>query len=111
VQWSVRLFVCIGDPSIDSHARFNLSPVPSVEDDEDDGVGHQTRRGLVSIDQDDSGEEADLAANAPGSTTTVTMFDKNHGVRSSLKDKHNDQGLENILISINWIIWFWMNLF
>lgn len=66
----------LGDPSIDSHARFNLSPVPSVEGDDDnnddeDGVGHPTRQGLSTIDQNDSEEENDLT---PG-RTTVRMVD------------------------------------
>jgi len=84
----------IGDPSIDSHARFNLSPVPSVEDDEDSDneIEQQTQRVLPNIDQDDIGEDAELMNGPPGSTTTVQMFDKNHGVSSPSTKKYNNQG-------------------
>ena len=84
----------VGDTSLDSHARFNLSPVPSVEDDEDDGVGHETHRGLNPINQDDSGEEADLTGNGPsGGTTTVTLYDKNDGISSPPPpSRHQEQG-------------------
>ncbi|CAF1634647.1 unnamed protein product, partial [Adineta ricciae] len=69
-------------PSTDAHARFNLSPVPSVEDDEIESIN---RRNYPETDQDDSGEEVDLTGGAYDSTTTVTMFDHNHDVTSSLR--------------------------
>ena len=69
-----------GVPSTDAHARFNLSPVPSVEDDEIESIN---RRNYPETDQDDSGEEVDLTGGAYDSTTTVTMFDHNHDVTSS----------------------------
>jgi len=88
----------VGDPSIDSHARFNLSPVPSVEGDDDDEVENTTQRGLSTIDRDDSGEDTELLNGPPGSTTTVQMFDKNHGVSSPSTKNYNNQGLKNIFI-------------
>ncbi len=90
----------LGEPSIDSRARFNLSPVPSVENDDDndddDGVSRNMQRGLPNIDQDDAGEETELVTGPPGSTTTVQMFDKNHGVSSPSTKNYNNQGLKNI---------------
>ncbi len=85
----------LGDPSIDSHARFNLSPVPSIEDDEDDDneVEQETRRVLPNIDQDDVGEDAELINAPPSSTTTVQMFDTNHGVSNLTEDKYDNQSL------------------
>ena len=70
-SWCCRL----GDPSLDSHARFNLSPVPSVEDDQDEE--------RQPIEEDESGEEVDLHhgtmfdRQGTGTTTTVTMFESN----------------------------------
>lgn len=93
----MRAHARLGDSSMDGHARFNLSPVPSVGDDdddgEDDGVGHQTERGLQSVNQEDSGEETEPVSNAPsGTTTTVTLFDTNDGVSSPPPNRHDDQG-------------------
>jgi hypothetical protein len=86
----------LGEPSIDSRARFNLSPVPSVENDDDndddDGVSRNMQRGLPNIDQDDVGEETELVSGPPGSTTTVQMFDKNRGVSGPSANKRDNQG-------------------
>ena len=88
-----------GDPSTENHARFNLSPVPSIGDDEDEHLHHQTRRNYPDIDQDDSGEEVDLNDGALGMTTTVTMFDHDHEVSSPSNDKYgNDQGKSTLLL-------------
>jgi len=82
---------------MDSHARFNLSPVPSVEgdddddDDDDDGVGHQTHRGLAKIDQDDSGEEIEHPADLHTGTTAVQLLDTNNGPTSLTTESSNDQ--------------------
>ena len=81
----------LGDPSTDNHARFNLSPVPSIEDDEDDHIHHHTRRDYPDIDPDESGEEVDLNGGGPESTTTVTMFDHDHSVRTPGNGKYTDE--------------------
>lgn len=78
---------------MDSHARFNLSPVPSVEGDEDDeindGVGHPTHRGLAKIDQNDSGEDAENQNKLHTSTTAVQLYDSNNGPSSPITDQSN----------------------
>ncbi|CAF2966563.1 unnamed protein product [Rotaria sp. Silwood2] len=81
----------VGDTSTDSYPRLHLSPVPSVEDDEGDEVNHENERILSSIDQDDSGEEVELNSIAPGTTTTVTMIDPNHGVSSPSKNQFDEE--------------------
>ncbi len=86
-------FVFLGVPSTDNHARFNLSPVPSVDDDDDnegDGINHRDRRDYPNIDEDDSGEEVDLTGGALGSTTTVTMFDQTQDVTSPSDNKYGN---------------------
>jgi hypothetical protein len=87
----------LGDSSTDNHARFNLSPVPSIEDDdEDEHIHHHTRRDYPNIDPDESGEEVDLNGDAPGGTTTVTMFDHDHEVDGPSNGKYIDnQGNNN----------------
>ncbi|CAF1120862.1 unnamed protein product [Adineta steineri] len=86
-------------PSTDNHARFNLSPVPSVGDDdedEDDAFDHQTRRDYPDIDQDDSGEEVDLGGNPLDTTTTVTMFDHDHEVTNASDRKQDNGQMTNV---------------
>ena len=84
------LFLFIGDPSTETHARFNLSPVPSIDDDEDEQIHRHIRRDYPNIDQDDSGEEVDLNGGAPGITTTVTMYDHDHEADGLSDDKFGD---------------------
>jgi hypothetical protein len=94
-------FFYLGDPSTDNHARFNLSPVPSIEDDEPDSPNHHhTRRDYPNIDPDDVGEEVDLTGGEPASTTTVTMFDNDQEVTSPSDDKYNNQqGKEDLYLN------------
>ena len=88
-------FFSLGDASGDGHARFNLSPVPSLDyDDEDDGTEdhHHHQRDYPNIDQDDdSGEEVDLTGGVPSGTTTVTMFDHDHDITSAPGNKNRDE--------------------
>lgn len=86
----------LGDPSTENHARFNLSPVPSIGDDEDEHHPN-SRRKYSDIDQDDSGEEVDLNDGGSGMTTTITMFDHDHEVGSPTDEKYgNDQSKRKI---------------
>jgi len=80
------LFDFEGVPSTDNHARFNLSPVPSIDDDDvDDHNRSFTRRSYPNIEEDESGEEVDLNDDDIGAgTTTVTMFDHDQEISSPL---------------------------
>lgn len=83
----------LGDPSVDSHARFNLSPVPSVEDDEDSILDHQQPTNLPNIEQDDVGEENEQFITGPRAstiTTTVQMLDSNTAGNNPIGGDQND---------------------
>lgn len=81
----------LGDPSVDSHARFNLSPVPSMDDDDEDNqIDHQHQRNLPNIDQDDAGEESELMNGTRTATTTVQMLDS---MNNPPGDQHDVEGL------------------
>lgn len=86
MQRSVSLLYCLGEPSVDSHARFNLSPVPSVEDDDDNTLDHQQPTNLPNIEQDDAGEESEQFISGPRpstATTTVQMLDSKNSANSA----------------------------
>lgn len=84
-------FYSEGEPTTDARARFNLSPVPSMDADEDDVVKDQTQSDYPSLDQYNSDEEFDLNGDVRGTATAVTMLDENHDVNTPLNDKYNNQ--------------------
>ncbi|CAF3847061.1 unnamed protein product, partial [Rotaria magnacalcarata] len=86
------------DPSIDNRARFNLSPVPSIEDDEDNNLQNHTQTVNPNLDEDESGEEFNLIGDTQGtSTTAVTMCDNNNNDHNSQFDhKHDNEQVTNV---------------
>ncbi|CAF3193547.1 unnamed protein product [Rotaria socialis] len=81
------------DIPTDSCVRLYLSPVPSVEGDEDEDVDddHQSQAALSIVEQDDSGEEVELTSVTPGTATTVTIVDTNHGVSNPSKTQYDEE--------------------
>ncbi|CAF1201953.1 unnamed protein product [Rotaria sordida] len=86
------------DSPLDNRARFNLSPVPSMDGDEDDNVKYENQRDHPNLDDIDaeSGEEVDLTGGAQGSTTAVTMLDNNDDVRIGFGKKYNNDQVTNV---------------
>ena len=74
----------VGDPSsADSRPRFNLSPVPSLGDDQDEEEIDATASDPPSTDPTQGAEEVGLIESAHADTTTVTMFDKNQNITNA----------------------------
>ena len=88
--------LCLGEGSLDTpHARFNLSPVPSIEDieDEEERHAHETASTLQTIDQEPSDDEHDEnPTDTTALTTTVNLFDNDQIVTTPPIQGDNQQG-------------------
>lgn len=84
-------FFVLGDPSLDGRARFNLSPVPSMDGDEDDTSKHQNQEDYPNLNQNDSDEEFNPIDGRRGSTIAVNMYDDDHNVNIPLTDKYENE--------------------
>lgn len=89
--------MCQGDGSTDTHARFNLSPVPSIEDEEERYAAHETTPTMETSDQepeDDPDEQEENPTDTTALTTTVNLFDNDHIVTAPPIHQDNQQGID-----------------
>ena len=70
-----------------------MSPVPSVEDDQDDHIDCKNQISDPDLEEEDSGEEIDSSTDPPCTTTAITLLE-NEDDQENPQSQHllNDHG-------------------